>query len=203
LRRVEPWPSTARASAAMESNFRSTVLQHPSSKDDDRERRHPRDILNPTSPVGTTRGSQPQGPPRHSAFSLRSPTQSEFHPPPAFSPSPSAGISHHHSSPRPALSSFMSPVTTASPNLPSIQHTSGGHHRGSPLSPLRGSSAYYPSQTQDVHQPREKHSGGRLYDPTTDTTTGERRVVEATGAWHRGSNPQVSLGALFSSYRRF
>ena len=184
----------------MESNFRSTVLQHPGD-DNDRERRHPRDILNPTSSsvVAPPSGApSSQGPPRHSAFSLRSPTQSEFHPPATgFSPPPGASINHHHSPPRPPLSSFMSPsVSAGQPPPPSSQHTpaSGHHHAASP-SPMRGSPAYY-SQSQDVLQTREKSSGGRLYDPTTDTTTSERRTAEA-GSWHRASTPKVSLVGEF------
>lgn len=179
----------------MESNFRSTVLQHPGD-DNDRERRHPRDILNPASTssvVAPPSGVPPQGPPRHSAFSLRSPTQSEFHPPTGFSPPSSTSMNHHHSPPRPALSSFMSPsVGSGQPHPPSGQHTPGSsHHHAASPSPMRASPAYY-SQSQDMHQTREKASGGSFYDPTTDTTTSERRMAEA-GTWHRASTPKVSL----------
>lgn len=181
----------------MEPNFRSTVLQHPGDGDD-RERRHPRDILNPSgSAAAAPSGVPPQGPPRHSAFSLRSPTQSEFHAPAGFSPPSGPSISHHHSPPRPPLSSFMSPsVAAGQPLPPSGQHTpAGNHHHAASPSPMRGSPAYYASQPQDMHQTREKTSGGSFYDPTTDTTS-ERRVSEA-GAWHRASTPKVGLGSSF------
>ena len=177
----------------MESNFRSTVLQHPGD-DNDREKRHPRDILNPASSVvAPPSGVPPQGPPRHSAFSLRSPTQSEFHPPTGFSPPSSTSINHHHSPPRAALSSFMSSSVGNGQSLPpSGQHTPGSnHHHAASPSPMRGSPAYY-SQSQDMHQAREKASGGSFYDPTTDTTTNERRMAEA-GTWHRASTPKVRL----------
>lgn len=171
----------------MESNFRSTVLQHPG-EDNDRERRHPRDILNPTSSssvVAPPSGVPPQGPPRHSTFSLRSPTQSEFHPSAGYSSPSGTSINHHHSPPRPALSSFMSP--SGQPLPPSGQHTpAGNHHHAAPPSPMRGSPAYY-SQTPDLHQTREKPSGRSYYDPTTDTT-GERRMAES----YRDSTPKVS-----------
>ncbi|SPN98759.1 related to DNA-dependent ATPase DOMINO B [Cephalotrichum gorgonifer] len=187
----------------MESNFRSTVLQHPAGKDEDREReldrererRHPRDILNPTSSVVAPPSGVPsQGPPRHSAFSLRSPTQSEFHPPPTF-PSPSnRSTNHDHSPPRPALSSFMSPSVAVgqTPRPPPAQHTpTGSHHHAAPPSPMRASPAYYSSQQpQESHQTREKQSGRSFYDPTTDTSTNERRVASEAGTWHRASTPK-------------
>lgn len=182
----------------MESNFRSTVLQHPGD-DNDRERRHPRDILNPASSVASSSGAPPQGPPRPSAFSLRSPTQSEFNPPTGLSPPPGTSVNHHHSPPRPALSSFMSPsVGSGQPLPPSGQHTSSSnHHYAASPSPIRGSPAYY-SQSQDMHQTRDKASGRSFYDPTTDTTTSERRMAEA-GTWHRASTPKVSPHNSFSA----
>ncbi|CAI4212903.1 unnamed protein product [Parascedosporium putredinis] len=94
----------------MESNFRSTVLQRPPDKDDDRERRHARDILNPASSIVAAPGAPQAPPPRHAGFSLRSPTQSEFS---SYSTPP--GANNHHQSPsRPVLSSFMSPSSTPS-----------------------------------------------------------------------------------------
>ena len=173
------------------NNFRSTVLQRPGVNDDeDRDRRHHRDILNPTSaalapPPGAV-GPPPGPPPRHAAFSLRSPTQTEFHHPPSYS-TPSAS---HHSPPRPALSSFMSSgVTGPAPTLPPPGQTAGsGHMGGGPLSPRRGS-GYYPHQQPDMHSAppaREKQtsSGGSFYDPLTDTTTTKERRTSDTGSWH-------------------
>lgn len=185
----------------MESNFRSTVLQHPG-EDNDRERRHPRDILNPASSssvVAPPSGVPPQGPPRHSAFSLRSPTQSEFHPSAGYSSPSGTSINHHQSPPRPALSSFMSP--SGQPLPPSGQHTpSGSHHHAAPPSPMRGSPAYY-AQTPDLHQTREKPAGRSYYDPTTDTTS-ERRMAEA-GTWRRDSTPKVSKPQICPIFRPF
>lgn len=169
----------------MESNFRSTVLQRPPDKDDDRERRHARDILNPASSIVAAPGAPQAPPPRHAGFSLRSPTQSEF----SYS-TPSGANNHHQSPSRPVLSSFMSPSVGSSQALPphhSSSNTSSNHHHAAPPSPLRGSPAYYPPQPKEVH--REKQ--GSFYDPLTDTTTNERRVSE-TGSWHGASTPKVS-----------
>ncbi|PKS11050.1 hypothetical protein jhhlp_002811 [Lomentospora prolificans] len=174
----------------MESNFRSTVLQRPPGKDDDRDRRHPRDILNPAAPGPS------QGPPRHAGFSLRSPTQTEFS---SYS-SPSGTNNHHQSPPRPVLNSFISASVGSNQSLPPPPHhssstPSGSHHHAAPPSPIRGSPAYYPpSQSKETH--REKQ--GSFYDPLTDTTTNERRVSE-TGSWHGASTPKTREASAYSS----
>jgi chromatin-remodeling ATPase INO80 len=174
------------------NNFRSTVLQRPGGNDDDdRERRHHRDILNPTSPAlapppGAV-GPPPGPPPRHSAFSLRSPTQTEFHHPPSYS----TPAGSRHSPTRPALSSFMSSgVAVPPPTLPPPGQGPGPGHMGGgqPLSPHRNS-GYYPHQQQEMHPAppaREKQtsSGGSFYDPLTDTTTTKERRTSDTDSWH-------------------
>lgn len=174
----------------MESNFRSTVLQRPPGKDDERDRRHPRDILNPAGSV-VAPPRPPQGPPRHSAFSLRSPTQTEFPPYPSQS---GTSANHHHSPPRPVLNSFMSASVGSGQSLPpppppplhSSSNSAGGHLHAAPPSPMRGSPAYYPPPQKEQH--REK---GSFYDSITDTMTNERRVSE-TGSWQGASTPKVS-----------
>jgi DNA helicase INO80 len=180
------------------NNFRSTVLQRPGVNDnDDRDRRHHRDILNPTSPAlapppGAV-GPPPGPPPRHSAFSLRSPTQTEFHHPPSYPPQSGS----HHSPPRPPLSSFMSSgvASPAAPLPPPGQAAGSGHLGGGPLSPHR-SSGYYAHQQQDLHPAppaREKQSsgGGSFYDPLTDTMNTKERRTSDTGSWH-GAAAQLS-----------
>ncbi|TKW48288.1 hypothetical protein CTA1_11826 [Colletotrichum tanaceti] len=189
-------------------DFRSTVLQAPSRHDDrdrererdrdrdrdnDRHRRHHRDIMNPTP--GST---------RHSGFSLRSPTQSEYHHPlhSAYS-SPKAAPSHSlpHHSPRSHQSGLSHPnsypsssTTSAGPLAPTLPALGGGggvggaggsgsgsssgagHHQAPPLSPLHPPSGYYPPP--ESHQTRDKPTTGSYYDPLTDTTR-ERRISDA------------------------
>ncbi|TEA20879.1 Chromatin-remodeling ATPase INO80 [Colletotrichum sidae] len=194
-------------------DFRSTVLQAPSrhdDRDDDRDRRHHRDIMNPTP--GST---------RHSGFSLRSPTQSEFHHPPSqhssySSPKASSHsanthtLAHHHS-PRTHQSglshpNFHSSSSSSSSALPALgagsssssssnnnNNSSGaGHHHhhhhhshqaAPPLSPLHPPSGYYPPP--ESHSTREKPATSSYYDPLTDTTR-ERRISDA-GSWHNSA----------------
>ncbi|KZL76642.1 snf2 family domain-containing protein [Colletotrichum incanum] len=168
-------------------DFRSTVLQAPSrhddrDRDDDRDRRHHRDIMNPTP--GST---------RHSGFSLRSPTQSEYHHPQhsSYSSPKAASHSHPHHSPRSHQSglSHPNPYSSSSsssstgplaPALPALggsnSSSGGGHHQAPPLSPLHPPSGYYPPP--EAHQTREKPTTSSYYDPLTDTTR-ERRVSDA------------------------
>ncbi|KAF9871804.1 hypothetical protein CkaCkLH20_10738 [Colletotrichum karsti] len=181
-------------------DFRSTVLQAPSRHDDreddrdrdrdrDRERRHHRDIMNPTP--GST---------RHSGFSLRSPTQSDFHHP-QHSPYSPKGPSHPHHSP-PSHQSGLShpnPLYSSSSSssaggplapLPALgggstsSSSGAGHHQAPPLSPLHPPSGYYPPP-ESHSSSREKPATSSYYDPLTDTTR-ERRVSDA-GSWHNNA----------------
>jgi chromatin-remodeling ATPase INO80 len=183
----------------MESNFHSTVLQRPNENDEDRDRRHRRDILNSTSSVvAPPPVSAPQQPAtRHSNFSLRSPTQSEFHRQPAFS-SPTAPSNNNnntsHQSPRSGLHSpFVSSNPASGPVPPSLpppstaSASSAAQHQGAPLSPLHAPTGYYPPPAE-LHPTREKPATSSFYDPLTDTTK-ERRTSE-TGTW--SNPPQVS-----------
>ncbi|WDK23066.1 SNF2 family domain-containing protein [Colletotrichum graminicola] len=175
-------------------DFRSTVLQAPSrhgdrdrDRDDDRDRRRHRDIMNPTP--GST---------RHSGFSLRSPTQSEYHHPQhsSYSSPKASAHSHQHHSPRSHQSglSHPNPYSTSSSSAaaaaaaattgPLALGASGsgsgtGHHQAPPLSPLHPPSGYYPPP--EAHQTREKPATSSYYDPLTDSTR-ERRVSDA--AWN-------------------
>ncbi|KAJ5020096.1 Chromatin-remodeling ATPase INO80 [Colletotrichum sp. SAR 10_99] len=174
-------------------DFRSTVLQAPSRHDDrderdDRDRRsHHRDIMNP-APGGA----------RHSGFSLRSPTQSEFHHPQhsSYSSPKASSHSHPHHSPRshqsglshpnPLYSSTPSAGGPLAPSLPALGGSGSpgaGHHQAPPLSPLHPPSGYYPPP--ESHASREKPATSSYYDPLTDTTR-ERRVSDA-GSWHNSA----------------
>ncbi|OLN96823.1 putative DNA helicase INO80 [Colletotrichum chlorophyti] len=167
-------------------DFRSTVLQAPSRHDDrdddrdrDRDRRHHRDIMNPTP--GST---------RHSGFSLRSPTQSEYHHTAhsSYSSPKASSHSHPHHSPRSHQSglSHPSPYSSSSsggplaPSLPALgtgnSSSGAGHHQAPPLSPLHPPSGYYPPP--ESHSKREKPTTSSYYDPLTDTTK-ERRISDA------------------------
>ena len=156
----------------MESNFRSTVLQRPSTHDDEMEHRGPghRDILNP-APMS------PQ--PRHS-FSLRSPTQPDYHR--QYSPVSS----------NTQRSSLHNPFMAAPTGAALSSNASG------PISPLHAPSAsYYSSAPRDDYPRDTKPASRGFYDPTTDTTK-ERRVSDAapTSSWHTATGlstaPQVS-----------
>ena len=171
----------------MDSSFRSTVLQRPLDDEDDRERRHRRDILNPSSSVVGPPGAGPSPGPRLPGFSLRSPTQTEYHATAYSSPAPPAPGTHQ--SPRAGLSSFMATAPAGAPSmslppLGAVPNTAS-HRQGAPPSPVRAPAGYYASQP-DLHQPREKPAGS-FYDPTTDITTTKERRVSETGSWH-GAN---------------
>ncbi|KAJ2902193.1 putative ino80-like protein [Zalerion maritima] len=172
----------------MESNYRSTVLHRPPTREEESEHRGPghRDILNPAplSPVGT---SQPQ-PPHHS-FSLRSPTQPEYHQPRFSSPTSSS------TNQRPALHNPFMAAPTGAPTVPPPSVAAPPPHppvtsvASGPISPLHAP-PYYSSQRDEYHQqqqhmPREKPATSSFYDPTTDTTK-ERRVSES-GSWHNSA----------------
>lgn len=208
----------------MESNFHSTVLQRPAlheydddrdrdrdrGRDRDRDERRRRDILNPVQlsdngPAAPSSSSSSMTaaaasasassalPPRHS-FSLRSPTQPDFHHPShlsgstSVSPSPataSASASNGTSSRSGLHNPFL--TSAAPPSLPPPVH-----------SPLHAPQVYYPQDMRDHRDhrdppPREK-TAGSFYDPTTDTTTttSDRKVSEASSSWHSATQSQTS-----------
>ncbi|KAL2261930.1 hypothetical protein VTK26DRAFT_2965 [Humicola hyalothermophila] len=175
----------------------SSLLQRPPHFDEDgsngapSEDRGPRgglrDILNPvsstpqaplTSSHGTsgTPGAAPAPPRHHSSFSLRSPTQPDYHHPSPYSASPSsaAAASQQPSGSRSILNNpFMSastpslppplqtPQTAASSSSSALQHQ--------PRSPLHApQSAYYPTEVRDRESMREKSVSNSFYDPTLD-----------------------------------
>ncbi|KAH7309575.1 SNF2 family N-terminal domain-containing protein [Stachybotrys elegans] len=148
----------------MDKNFHSTVLQRPGSNDGEehRDRHHRRDVMH----AGSAQ--------RHSTFSLRSPTQPDFHhpppPPPFASPgrhpaSTSASIPPHQSPPRGSLHnpnpSYMAsppagpggpPTLAPAPAPPSssvaapasTSPSASNHHQAPPVSPLHPPAGYYP-----------------------------------------------------------
>lgn len=208
----------------------STVLQRPPHFDEDgsngngggnaNEDRGPRgglrDILNPVSsasqpasalgPPGTPGAPAPPRP--HSSFSLRSPTQGDYHTPNPYSTSPGshpsgsrsilsnpvAGASISAASfpppppppPPPLSASLQAPPAIASP-LTTQQHPP-------PVSPLHAPHVYYSSEIRDRDRDRgrdrdnrdpvlEKSAGSSFYDPTADSTKKEReRRVSDTGS---------------------
>lgn len=204
----------------------STVLQRPPHFDEDggngvtNEDRGPRgglrDILNP---VSTTSQAPPShgapgtpgapAPPRaHSSFSLRSPTQADYHhsSPYAASP-PSAAVGSQPPAPRSILNN---PFATAStPSLPpplqapqSIAPSSASGLQHPPRSPLHAPPVYYPSDIRDRESVREKSGPSSFYDPTTDTRERERRVSDTTSSWRhatQNSTPKVSKRACLNS----
>ncbi|CAM1502769.1 Fc.00g075450.m01.CDS01 [Cosmosporella sp. VM-42] len=209
------------------NSYRSSVLQRPHRGDDDERDRHHRrgdDTRmdhNGAGPAGPGSGSAASSanahPHRHSTFSLRSPTQPDFRPPPFSSPNASSSNTHagsnpHQSPPRPARSSLHNPYMSSSapgasggpvaPSLPppgGLSSSTAGHHhhhqqhphQAPPVSPLHPPAGYYSPAASDVHahHAREKSATGSFYDPTTDTTK-ERRVSDAAGAsWHNANAP--------------
>lgn len=172
----------------MDNNFRSTVLQRPGGDEDERDRHHRRDMMT----AGNTH--------RHSTFSLRSPTQSEFHQPPPFtSPNRSANTYMSSSTPASGSAGAGGPVapTLPPPGPPSSSSSAAvNHHQAHPpVSPLHPPSGYYPppsSSSSSSAAARDKPAGGSFYDPTTDTTK-ERRVSDSWhGASHAATTPKVS-----------
>lgn len=211
------------------NGYHSPVLQRPPHRPEDDERdRHfrrggdgTRDGAgagvvgaSPSSVGGATSATSSANahPHRHSTFSLRSPTQPDFRPPPFPSPNANnASASHpHQSPPRPSLPSLHNPYMTSNapgasggpvaPTLPppgalsssttgSHQHHHQGHHQPPPASPLHPPAGYY-SPAEAAHHAREKPAPatGRLYDPTTDTTK-ERRISDAGASWSNANAP--------------
>jgi DNA helicase INO80 len=115
----------------MESNFHSTVLQRPPLFDEqqqDGDRRRGRDILNPGSPSASNHRHTQQPALSSTAFTLRSPTQGEFHHPhpQPFPASPPSGASNaangNHLNPpsRPPVPHhpFMPSSSSGAPSLP-------------------------------------------------------------------------------------
>lgn len=212
----------------MESNFHSTVLQRPAlheydderdrdrGRDRDRDERRRRDILNPVQPsdngpaapssssssiAAAAASASSAQPPRHS-FSLRSPTQPEFHHPShlsgstSVSPSPAAAaaasVSSNGTSSRSGLHNpFL--TSTAPPSLPPPVH-----------SPLHAPQVYYPQDMRDHRghrdPPAREKTAGSFYDPLTDTTTtSDRKVSETSSSWHNATQNQMSSSNKVSS----
>ncbi|KAG6357167.1 hypothetical protein INS49_015044 [Diaporthe citri] len=193
------------------------------------ERRH-RDILNPVQqgdnntnpppgPGSHAPGQQQQHPhqppPRHS-FSLRSPTQPDFHhaAPPHFPGSSSASPSSAPSASAAANTNASTSTSTngtgsgtrsllhnpfltssaAPPSLPPPVHPSS---IAPPRSPLHAPPVFYPHDMRDHRDsPREK-TAGSFYDPTTDTTTStsDRRVSDSGSAWHNATQASSASSA--------
>ncbi|KAK7714512.1 putative DNA helicase ino80 [Diaporthe eres] len=195
------------------------------------ERRH-RDILNPVQqgdnntnpppgPGSHAPGQQqqhphqPPPPPRHS-FSLRSPTQPDFHhaAPPHFPGSSSASPSSAPSASAAANTNASTSTSTngtssgtrsllhnpfltssaAPPSLPPPVHPSS---IAPPRSPLHAPPVFYPQDMRDHREsPREK-TAGSFYDPTTDTTTStsDRRVSDSGSAWHNATQAPSASSA--------
>lgn len=174
------------------------------------------------SPAPPASSSHLQGPgqpppPRHS-FALRSPTQSDFHPPngPHFPGSSSASPS---TAPNNASNNTNTTTTTAAngtgTGTASVTGTRSLLHNPfltsttappslppppivpsaiapPPRSPLHAPPVFYPQDMRDHRQsPREK-TAGSFYDPTTDTTTTntERKASDTAPSWH--NPPHVS-----------
>lgn len=135
------------------SKFHSTVLARPPGMydEDDDHRRRQRDILNPPAPSQTgpgSGGSSSAGGPRP-PFSLRSPTQSEFH----------HQSSQHHYSASSAASGPQSTYNGANNGVPqSHSHSrSNSHSRHSSSSVLhspyqQASTASRPAHALDLHR---------------------------------------------------
>ncbi|KAL1860284.1 putative DNA helicase ino80 [Diaporthe australafricana] len=189
------------------------------------ERRH-RDILNPvqlgdsngngnntTAPAapGSHAPGQQQPPPSRHSFSLRSPTQPDFHhpAPPHFpgsssgSPSsaPSTSAANTSTSTNGAGSGTRSllhnPFLTSSaapPSLPPPVHPSS---IAPPRSPLHAPPVFYPQDMRDHRDSAREKTAGSFYDPTTDTTTttSERRVSDTGSAWHNATQASSSSSA--------
>lgn len=189
------------------------------------ERRH-RDILNPVqlgdsnsncnntnapaAPGSHAPGQQQQPPSRHS-FSLRSPTQPDFHHPapphfpgsssasPSSAPSTSAANTSTStngtgSGTRSLLHNPFLTSSAAPPSLPPPVHPSS---IAPPRSPLHAPPVFYPQDMRDHRDSAREKTAGSFYDPTTDTTTttSERRVSDSGSAWHNATQPSSSSSA--------
>lgn len=217
----------------MDHHF-STVLQRPPHFDEDgsnrasSEDRAPRgglrDILNPVSSAlppqapSTNMPTPPRPPPSHSsAFSLRSPTQPEFHHPAAYSGSPpsAASLGREPSGPRSILNNPFMPAQTAGSSLPplplqtpsstlsssgAVATATGSAPALSNLqrpsrSPLHAPSIYYPTDLRDRDPARDKPASGasNFYDPTVDAAPKKEteRTLSDASSW-RTATPKVS-----------
>lgn len=187
----------------MDSMYHSTVMHRPAHDDhddddhDDRLRRD-RPIMDTASngnhnhPAGLSIANAPSGPPHISPhgghassssstarpFDARSPTQSDFHPPPPpFSPS--------NGHPRPHFNNPYHPPTPAPLPMPAPSHA---HLSGPPASPrvVTAPPAY---ASEYPPAPRDKPTTS-YYDPTSDSS--DRRPAEGS-SWHHSQSrtPQV------------
>lgn len=215
----------------MDHHF-STVLQRPPHFDEDgsnrasSEDRAPRgglrDILNPVSSAlppqaPSTSMPTPPRPPHSSAFSLRSPTQPEFHHPAAYSGSPPSATSlgREPSGPRSILNNPFMSAQAAGPSLPppplqtpsstlsssgAVATATGSAPALSNLqrpsrSPLHAPSIYYPTDLRDRDPARDKPASGasNFYDPTVDAAPKKEteRTLSDASSW-RTATPKVS-----------
>lgn len=203
----------------MESNFHSTVLQRPAlndydderdrdrdrdrGRDRDRDERRRRDILNPvqlsdngpaapssssSSSIIAAGAAAAAQPPRH-AFSLRSPTQPDFHHPPHLAASTPASASASASPANAGASGSNGTSSRSGLHNPFLTSTAPSSLPPPVHSPLHAPQVYYPQDLRDRREsreprdppPREK-TAGSFYDPTTDTTTttGDRKVSDTS-----------------------
>ena len=170
----------------------------PPPKDDEERRRRDPLASGPGSgsPASQAAGAAPP-PSSRSAFSLRSPTQPDFHHHSAFSSAPApapATSANANSQSRSILHSpYATPASAAASLPPGVQlpPVSATSSAMAPRSPPRGAplSVYYPHEVREA--PREQSATGSFYDPTTDTTTTQERRVSDAGSWQNASTPKV------------
>jgi hypothetical protein len=149
--------------------------------------------------------------PHSSTFSLRSPTQPEFHHPAAYSGSPpsSTSLGREPSGPRSILNNpFMSAAAPSLPppplQTPSTLASSGAATGSAPApsnlqrpsrSPLHAPSIYYPTDLRDRDPARDKPASGasNFYDPTVDAAPKKEteRTLSDASSW-RTATPKVS-----------
>ncbi|KAK4181541.1 putative DNA helicase ino-80 [Triangularia setosa] len=212
----------------------STVLQRPPHFDEDgsnghgsaNEDRGPRgglrDILNPVSSASQPAAASALGPPGtpgapapprpHSSFSLRSPTQGDYHTPNPYSTSPGSHPSGSRSIlSNPVASALVSassfpPPPPPPPLLASTTTLQAPQAIASPLttqhlppvSPLHAPHVYYSSEIRDRDNKdrnnrdpvREKSAASSsFYDPTADSTKKERerRVSDTGSSWRNAT----------------
>jgi hypothetical protein len=172
----------------MDSVYRSTVMHRPADDDDERLRRER--ILdsagssstastgpaNPNASAGASASATASANPNPRQFDARSPSQSDFHPPPPpFSPT--------NGHPRPQFNNPYHPPTPAPLPMPTPSHISGPPASSHVVTASQPYASDYPSA------PRDKPTSS-YYDPTSDS--GERRPAE-TASWHdaQARTPQV------------
>ncbi|KAK0735368.1 SNF2 family N-terminal domain-containing protein [Apiosordaria backusii] len=224
--------------------FHSTVLQRPPHFDEDgsngngtaNEDRGPRgglrDILNPVSSasqpasaLGPPGAPGAPAPPRpHSSFSLRSPTQGEYHIPNPYSTSPGSHTSGSRSIlSNPVASASVSapsfpppppppplPASTTTLQAPSAIASPSTTHQPPPVSPLHAPHVYYSSEIRDRDRDnrdpvRETSAASSFYDPTADSTKKERerRVSDTGSSWRnatQSSTPKARDSYNYSDY---